>query len=79
MRLLTLKENKLKTTSMNQSSSLLVWEINTCIYEVEEKERHLGKDREDQNNGFQLLKTELLYYSSRFDLVYSLNKQWEEN
>ena len=60
---------------MNQNPSLLGREIKRFRYKVEWKERHLEKDREDQNNGFQLLKTELLYYSSRFDLVYSLNKQ----
>jgi hypothetical protein len=47
---------------MNQNPSLLGREIKRFRYKVEWKERHLEKDREDQNNGFQLLKTELLFY-----------------
>jgi hypothetical protein len=67
------EEENLKTTRMNQSSSLLGREINRFKYEVEEKEWHSEKDREDPMTGFQLLKTELLCYSSCFHWVYSLN------
>ena len=72
------EEENLKTTRMNQSSSLLGREINRFKYEVEEKEWHSEKDREDPMTGFQLLKTELLCYSSCFHWVYSLNTPQEE-
>ena len=70
---LHLERKKIKPTSMNQISSLLGREMNRFKYEVEEKEWHSEKDREDPMTGFQLLKTELLCYSSCFHWVYSLN------
>lgn len=62
---------------MKQSSSLLGGGINRFEHEVDEKERHLEKDREDGKMDFSFSRR-LLFQSSFFDWVYSLSKPWEK-
>lgn len=62
---------------MKQSSSLLGGGINRFEHEVDEKERHLEKDREDQKMDFSF-SGQLLFQSSFFDWVYPSGEPWEK-
>lgn len=71
------KKKNLRTTSMKQSSSLLGGGVNIFKHEVDEKDRHLEKDRGDRKVDFSFSR-QLLFLSPFCDWVYPLSEPWEK-